>query len=297
MEGQTIGSRVLVAAPAEDAFGEAGNPALGIANKDTVIFVIDLVSGVLDGPQGTDKAAPDWTPEIVEKDDVPTGLDFKGTPEPSDRLRIAPLVHVFGAEPHYRLDLIIGLFLYDFFSESTKVGLIALHARGFLLTRARCPSWILVVTSLSNPLITLFVFSAAIVTYLAVSGHGVSLAGVAAYAFYMSALVLIVCGFSLATSVLFLRYRDLNQVWEVLSQAGFFMAPIIYPLGILPERLHIFLYLWAPTPIIEFSRLTLVQGTLPSPRAHLYLAGAAALALTVGVAVFRRFSPRAAELV
>jgi peptidylprolyl isomerase len=97
MEGQTIGSRVLVAAPAEDAFGEAGNPALEIANKDTVIFVIDLVSGVLDGPQGTDKAAPDWTPEIVEKDGVPTKLDFKGTPEPTDRLRIASLVQGDGA--------------------------------------------------------------------------------------------------------------------------------------------------------------------------------------------------------
>src|SRR5918994_1321776 len=53
---------------------------------------------------------------------------------------------VFGADPDYRLNLIIGLFLYDFFSESTKAGLTSLHARGYLLTRAGCPSWILVVT-------------------------------------------------------------------------------------------------------------------------------------------------------
>ena len=97
IEGQTIGSRVLVAAPAKDAFGEGGNPALEIGNEDTVIMVVDLASGVLDGPQGTEKDAPDWTPEIVEKDDVPESLDFTGTPEPSDRLRIAPLVHGDGA--------------------------------------------------------------------------------------------------------------------------------------------------------------------------------------------------------
>ena len=97
IEGQTIGSRVLVAAPAEDAFGEGGNPALGIGNEDTVIMVVDLASGVLDGPQGTEKDAPDWTPEIVEKDGVPDSLDFTGTPEPSDRLRIAPLVQGDGA--------------------------------------------------------------------------------------------------------------------------------------------------------------------------------------------------------
>ena len=40
------------------------------------------------------------------------------------------------------------------------------------------------------------------------------------------------------SSVLFLRYRDLNQVWDVVTQAGFFLAPIIYPLGIIPERFH-----------------------------------------------------------
>jgi peptidylprolyl isomerase len=98
IEGHTVGSRVLVAAPADKAFGEAGNPQLGIANKDTVILVVDLVSGVLDAPRGTDKDAPDWTPQIVDKDDKPDHLDFSGTPEPTRRLRVAPLVQGDGAK-------------------------------------------------------------------------------------------------------------------------------------------------------------------------------------------------------
>ena len=69
----------------------------------------------------------------------------------------------------------------------------------------------------------------------------------------------IVAGFSLAASVLFMRYRDLNQVWEVVTQAGFFIAPIIYPIGILPERVHVYLYAWPPTPIILFSRSVLAR--------------------------------------
>ncbi len=97
LAGHTVGSRVAVAAPAEDAFGESGNPTLGIGNQDTVLIVADLVSGVLDGPQGTEKEAPDWTPEIVTKDDVPQSFDFTGTPEPAPRLRIAPLVQGDGA--------------------------------------------------------------------------------------------------------------------------------------------------------------------------------------------------------
>ena len=202
---------------------------------------------------------------------------------------------LFASNPTYKLDLIIGLFLWDFFAEATKSGLTSLHARGFLLTRARFPSWILVVTSISNAVITLAVFCVVIVIFLTGAGHPPSAAAVAAFAGYCAALVAIVVGFSLGSSVLFLRYRDLNQVWDVVVQAGFFFAPVIYPLGILPERFHIYLFLWPPTPIIEFSRAALVNGVIPTGAAHLYLAADAAICLLLGIVIFRRLGPRAAE--
>ena len=107
--------------------------------------------------------------------------------------------------------------------------------------------------------------------------------------------VVIVIGFSLATSILFLSYRDLNQVWDVVVQAGFFLAPVVYPLGIIPERYHVFLYAWPPTAVIEFSRAVLVTGVLPSPRAHALLLAEGAAALILGFLVFRRYGPGAAE--
>lgn len=202
---------------------------------------------------------------------------------------------IFAADEHYRSNLIIGLFLWDFFGESTKTGMISLHARGFLLTKAKCPSWILVVTSLSNSVITLAVFAIAILVFLAFGPAPPSLAAAALFPFYLVGLVLVAVGISLGTSVLFLRYRDLNQVWDVVIQAGFFVAPVIYPLGILPERYHWLLYLWAPTPFIQFSRSVLVDGIVPGPRAHAALAAGTLLILAAGTIVFRRFAPRAAE--
>ncbi len=204
---------------------------------------------------------------------------------------------LFASNPNYKLDLIVGLFLWDFFAEGTKVGLTSLHARGYLLTRARCPTWILVITSIANAVITLVVFSIVIVIFLVSAGHPPSLTAVAAFLGYCVVLVGMVVGFSLGSSVLFLRYRDLHQVWDVLVQAGFFFAPIIYPLGILPERFHFYLFLWPPTPIIEFSRAALVTGILPTRTAHAYLLVDAAICLLSGIVIFRRLSPRAAEYV
>ena len=60
-------------------------------------------------------------------------------------------------------------------------------------------------------------------------------------------------------------------------QAGFFVAPVIYPLGILPERFHAYLYLWPPTPLIEFSRDVLVRRAVPSLTGHVLLAVAVTL--------------------
>jgi homopolymeric O-antigen transport system permease protein len=204
---------------------------------------------------------------------------------------------LFAKNPDYKLDLIVGLFLWDFFVEGTKTGLASLHARGYLLTKARVPSSILVVTSISNALITLAVFDVVIVAFLSAAGHPPTVRALAAFGGYCVALVLMVVGFALASSVLFLRYRDLNQVWEVVVQAGFFLAPIIYPLDILPERYHFYLYIWPPTPVIEFSRSVLVNGVIPTTTGHVYLLIDAALCMLCGMWIFQRLSPRAAEYV
>jgi lipopolysaccharide transport system permease protein len=202
---------------------------------------------------------------------------------------------VFTAAPFYRRNLIIGLFLWDFFAEGTKAGLMSLDARGFLLTKARCPSWILVATSISNALITLALFVVIFLGYLLMRGTLPGPGAVLLFLMYAFALGLIVLGFSLASSVLFLRYRDLNQVWDLLVHAGFFVAPIIYPIGILPERYHVYLYLWPPTPVIQFSRTVLVEGGIPSPLAHVCLLAAVVASLAAGWIVHRRLAPRAAE--
>ena len=202
---------------------------------------------------------------------------------------------LFASDPTYKLNLIIGLFLWDFFAQGTTAGLGSLDAKRFLLTKARCPAWIIVVTSISNALITLAVFVVIVIGFLIAVGHAPSPIAVACFLAYCLGLVGIVIGFSLASSALFLRYRDLNQVWDLMTQVGFFIAPVIYPIGILPERFHKYLYLWAPTPIIEFSRAVLVRGELPTWRGDLFLIAAVGVSLVAGSLLFRRLAPRAAE--
>ena len=91
VQDRTLGSRVAVAAPPVDAFGEGGNTQLGFGNTDSVLFIVDLIDVLPDGPSGTDAKPSSWAP-AVEGDEDPTGLDFEGTPEPTDKLRVTTLV-------------------------------------------------------------------------------------------------------------------------------------------------------------------------------------------------------------
>lgn len=202
---------------------------------------------------------------------------------------------IFGTDPTYRTSLILGVFLYEFFSESTKAGFVSLATKGFLLTKAKFPSWIVVAASTANATITLALFSVVMIVSLIAIGRAPTVLSLALFAFYVTCFFVTVLGISLAASVLFLRYRDLNQVWDITTHAGFFIAPIIYPLSMLPEGVHFYLYLWPPTPVIQFSRAVLIDGVPPTLRAHLLLLIQSAVVFAIGLYTFRRHAPRAAE--
>lgn len=97
LEGTKIGSRVLIASPPASAWGDQGNAQLGIGNADTVVFVVDLVSALPDGPEGDERTPAAWAPEIIESGGDPSALDFTGKPDPSGNLLRTTLIEGTGA--------------------------------------------------------------------------------------------------------------------------------------------------------------------------------------------------------
>ncbi len=91
LEGQRQGSRVLIAMPGEDGYdGSGGNPQAGIEVGDTLVFVVDIVSVPLTGPEGS---------TVKPKDGLPTVTDKNGTPDitvpktdPPTELVVQPLI-------------------------------------------------------------------------------------------------------------------------------------------------------------------------------------------------------------
>lgn len=109
--GQTVGSRVVVAATPEDAFGAEGAPQFKITGEDDVVFVVDVMSvqptDVLEAPEGEEGSdVPAELPTVEEKDGEVTGISFDGAPKQAPKeLQVVTLVE--GEGPEVRDDSLV----------------------------------------------------------------------------------------------------------------------------------------------------------------------------------------------
>ncbi len=80
LTGRRQGARVLVAATADDAYGDTGAPQYGIKPGDPLVMVADVVAvpptTVLDAPEGQQVKPHAGLPTVVERDGEVRRLKF-----------------------------------------------------------------------------------------------------------------------------------------------------------------------------------------------------------------------------
>lgn len=117
--GEQTGSRVVVVATPEDAYGTQGVPQLDLKPEDTVVFVVDLLSThpeeVLDGPEGeTVEDLPEDLPTVEEEDGAVTGISFENAAkQPPKELQIITLIE--GDGPPARDDSFV---TFDYYGQT-----------------------------------------------------------------------------------------------------------------------------------------------------------------------------------
>jgi ABC-2 type transport system permease protein len=137
----------------------------------------------------------------------------------------------FGADtPHFAVALLLAMVLWQFFQETTSLSLTSIVNRGDLLRKLSFPTHIVVVSVSLNALINLIINLVVVFVFALINGVEVS-----KYAFLAPLLIVELYAFSLGVGFLlatiYVRFRDISPIWEVVLQLGMYMTPIIYPIS------------------------------------------------------------------
>lgn len=138
--------------------------------------------------------------------------------------------------PGYPVYLLTGILMWSFFAETTNRSVTAIVNKGNLIRKINIPKYLVVIAGAISSLINLslsFVVLAAFIAFTPATEVTWSLVG------FVPLLVLqmfiLATAVSLVLSAMYVKYRDISYIWEVLVQAGFYGSAILYPLQILPE--------------------------------------------------------------
>jgi ABC-2 type transport system permease protein len=210
-----------------------------------------------------------------------------------------------GTGGHYGAQLLGSIVLFTFFAEATAGAVRSVVDNEAFVRKIQFPRMVI---PLSMVLLALFNLGLnMIVVFIFALGSGVQpMLTWLELPLIVGVLAVFTTGVAMLLSALYVNFRDVAPIWDVVSQVLFYASPVIIPLVTVEAHLHgalLHLYMLNPlATVFEQFRHAVITHAAPAPSAVLgsYLALLAPLALVtalfvLGFVVFNRTAPHVAE--
>jgi len=158
---------------------------------------------------------------------------------------------------HPAVYLLLGIVIWNFFVEVTTGSVSAIVLKSELIRKINFPKYVIILSILIGAIINLLFNFVIIVIFIIWNGVHVTPS-----ALLMIPLLIELCAVSLAVaftlSALFVKFRDVTYIWDIVVQAGFYLTPILYLFSRLPHDYARLMILNPLAQIIQDSRHALV---------------------------------------
>lgn len=213
----------------------------------------------------------------------------------------------FGADvPHFAVALLLGMVLWNFFTETTNLGMLSIVGRGDLLRKLSFPTEIIVLSVTINALINLVISFVIVFIFGLLNQVEVSVWAIAAPLLLIE-LFAFSLGISFILATIYVRFRDIGPIWEVMLQIGMYMTPLIYPITLVLNQSEVIGKLLMLNPmaqIIQDMRYLLTSSAnktvwqlYDNPLIILIPYVIPFIVLIVGYSVFKKNSKKFAEII
>ena len=148
-------------------------------------------------------------------------------------LVFAHLLRTANQTEDFTLFLLIGILLFTFFVDAVSVMLPSIVQEGAILRRLAFPPILVPLSASVGVCITFCANISAVIVFVAIQKVAPRIEWLLVLPL-LAELYVFVVGLGLLLSALYVRFRDIGQVWEMVAQLLFFASAIFYPIGILP---------------------------------------------------------------
>lgn len=215
------------------------------------------------------------------------------------------ILNTGGDQPMFGVALLLGIVVFQFFADSTGGSIKSLMQRENLVRKIDFPRAAIPVSCVLQAVFNFGLNLIPVFIFLFAAGGK----------FYwrwfelpliLAMLILFVTGLSLLLSAMFVSFRDVEPIWEVVSQALFYGTPILYPLSLVIEKVSLTVaQIMLANPLaaaIQQLRHAVVDPAYQSPgqifgstAGDLIPVGISLLTFIIGALYFRRMAPLIAE--
>lgn len=197
--------------------------------------------------------------------------------------------------PYYSLQLLASIIIFNFFSEGTMAGLNSLVHKYTLVTKIYVPRWTIIVAATLNSLLIFLMNLVVIAIFFLWYQFLPSFFSVMIFFFYVILTYIIILGFSLIAAPVYARFRDLQQIWEVLVSALFYASPIVYPLSLLPMIYHPIILANPIAFVIHYTKVALTENHFAPLWENALFVAIVAVFFLISVATYKKMEAKIAE--
>lgn len=162
---------------------------------------------------------------------------------------------------HWPVAMLLGIVLWNFFSEVTNNGVTSIVNRGDVIRKINFPKYVIVIAGTISAFINLILNMVVIVIFMFINGVDFSWLALVS-PLYILELFVFALGLAFLLSALFVKLRDINYIWEIIMQGLFYASAVIYPISMVVERSETVATLLLINPVaqaIQDARHTLIH--------------------------------------
>jgi lipopolysaccharide transport system permease protein len=195
---------------------------------------------------------------------------------------------------NFVLYLLLGIVTWNFFKNGTTLALGSITNRSAFISQIYFPRVIPGLSAGLTAAVLLITELIILAAFMVALNFTPSLTIIYLIPIFLLELILIM-GIALPLSVLNAKYKDVEFIWGVIIQAGFFLTPIFYQFDMLPEAARNVLQFSPMVQIVTMAHHVTLYGELPSVNSILYAIFSVSIIVVVGYLIFRKSQSRIVE--